>query len=260
MRVAPKAWIGIAVWATYVVVIFVVGLLSGVPYTDLGDSADTLFRGAVLFLAVGAVVAVVATTVLGWWKPAIREERRSHHKWPVVAPALMAVAVVLTLSLGVDWSRMEGSYVVGLLLLAVLVGFNEEIVTRGLLLTGLRGSVREPLAWFISSALFALMHGVNVLMGAPALDTVQQIGFAFLGGTAFYIVRRVTGSLIWAMVLHGAWDFTTFASGHAPAGAAATLGLYVGIVGEVLALVFVFWTFRSTGDAAATAAPAAVTT
>lgn len=245
MRVTPRAWIGIAVWAAYTVLVFVLGLVSGIAYTDLGDSAETLFRGPVMFLAGGALLAVVITSVLGWWRPALRDERRSRHAWPIVAPAIMALAVVITLTIGTDWSRIDGAYLAGLVLLAVLVGFNEEIVTRGLLLTGLRANVREPLAWFLSSALFALMHATNALNGAPLLGTLQQMGFAFLGGTAFYIVRRVSGSLIWAMVLHGAWDFSTFASGHAPG--AVAIGPIIGIVGEVLALVFVFWTFRSAG-------------
>lgn len=140
----------------------------------------------------------------------------------------------------------------------MLVGFNEEIVTRGLLLTGLRANVREPLAWFLSSALFALMHAVNALNGAPLGETMQQMGFAFLGGTAFYILRRVTGNLIWAMVLHGAWDFTTFASGHAPG--PVSVGLYIGVVGEILALVFVFWTFRDAGATAESSKTAAAAT
>ncbi|SFR71282.1 hypothetical protein SAMN05428970_1154 [Agromyces sp. CF514] len=251
MRVAPRWWIGILVWIAYVIVVFTVGLLSGVPYDQYGDSGDTLFRAPVLFLAAGAVLLVIATSVLGWWKPALREERRSRHAWPIIAPALMALSIVISLAVGVDWSGIDGGYLAGLLLLGALVGFNEELVTRGILLTSLRGTVREVWVWFTTSALFGLMHATNLFFGQELVPTLQQIGFAFLGGTAFYIVRRVSGSLIWAMALHGAWDITTFAVGHAPSGAA--FGLILGTIGEVLALVFVFWTFRSKGEDAATA-------
>ncbi|MFB6610422.1 lysostaphin resistance A-like protein [Agromyces sp. NPDC056379] len=254
MRVAPRWWIGILVWIAYVVVIFTVGLLSGVPYDRYGDSADTLFRGPVLFLAAGAVLLVVATSVLGWWKPALRDERRSCHAWPIIAPALMAVAIVISLTAGVDWSRIDGGYLAGLLLLGALVGFNEELVNRGILLTSLRGTVREVWVWFSTSALFGLMHATNLFFGQELLPTLQQIGIAFLGGTAFYIVRRVSGSLIWAMVLHGAWDFTTFAVGHAPGQVA--FGPLLGTIAQGLALVFVFWTFRSKGEDAAPSEPA----
>ena len=249
MRVAPRPWIGIVIWAGYVIVVFVIGLLSGVGYEHIGDSAATLFRGAVLFLSIGSVLLAITTSLLGWWRPALFETERSRHSWPIIAPAFMVLSIILTLSAGVDWSKIDGGYLIGLLLLGVLVGFAEELTTRGLLLTGLRASLREGWVWFITSALFALMHAVNIVLGAPVPGTLQQVGFAFLGGTAFYIVRRVTGSLIWAMALHGAWDFSTFAVGHAPSGAA--FGPIVGIVGEVLALVFVFWVIRGTARQAA---------
>lgn len=242
MRVSPRPWIGIAVWPGYVLIVAVVGFLSGVGYDHLGDSAETLFRGAVPFLGAGALYLVVVTSLLGWWRPAVFEAGRSRHRWPIIAPAIMAVSIVLSL-VKVDWARIDAGYLAGLLLLGVLVGFNEELVTRGLLLTAMRARYREVWVWFITSALFGLMHAINIINGAPILQTLPQIALAFLGGTAFYIVRRVTGSLIGAMVLHGAWDFATFATGHATL--AGNVGVYLGVAGEVLALVFVFWTFAS---------------
>jgi membrane protease YdiL (CAAX protease family) len=243
MRITPRWWIGVVIWLVYTALVFVVGLVSGVPYDEFGDSADTLFRGPVVFLAAGAVLLIVVTSILGWWRPALFEAERSKHRWPIIAPAVMALSVIVSLSFGVDWSGIDGGYLAGLLLLGVMVGFNEELLTRGLLLTSLRPQLREILVWFITSALFGLMHVTNIFFGADPGSTLQQVGLAFLGGTGFYIVRRVTGSLIWAMVLHGAWDFTTFAVGHSPAGPA--VGPILGTIASVLALVFVWWTFRS---------------
>ncbi|MHA7984240.1 CPBP family intramembrane glutamic endopeptidase [Rathayibacter sp. CAU 1779] len=251
MRVAARWWIGLLVWLAYVVVVLVVGTVAGVPYTAIGDSASNLWRGADLFLVCGAVVLIVIASALGWWRPALFEKSTSKHRWPIVAPALMAFAALLTLAFGIDWGGIDLAYIVPLLLLGVMVGFNEEFTTRGLLLVGLRANLREPWVWFITSALFGLMHAGNLAFGAPLPGTLQQIGLAFLGGTGFYIVRRVTGSLIWAMVLHGLWDFTTFASGHAPGPLA--FGLFLGIAAEVLALIFVFFTFRGKADVVSSA-------
>ncbi len=36
------------------------------------------------------------------------------------------------------------------------------------------------------------------------------MGFAFVLGSAFYLVRRITGLLIVGMVIHALWDFGTF--------------------------------------------------
>ena len=57
------------------------------------------------------------------------------------------------------------------------------------------------------------MHGINIVLGQSVGETLPQIGQAFLHGLLFYILRRVTGSLIWAMALHGAWDFSVFSLG-----------------------------------------------
>lgn len=212
MRVHPRAWIGLAVWALYLLVVVAIQAASGVPYTDFGDSAGNLWRGAVISLAVGAVLVAVITTWLGWWGPALRERRTTRAKWTIIAPALLLVATVGNL-LGTDWGQVGADFVVAGLALGVLVGFNEELTSRGLLLTGLRGGTREIAVALISSALFGLMHGVNIVLGQSLADTLPQIGSAFLQGLTFYILRRVTGSLIGAMVLHGAWDFSVFTLG-----------------------------------------------
>jgi uncharacterized protein len=238
MRAAPRAGTGVAVWAVYVAVITVVSLASGVPYTDIGDSPGTLWRGAVLDLAVGSAVLVAITSWLGWWRPALRERRRSAHRWPVVAPVLMFLLALGNLAV-TDWSRVGLDYLVAAVALGVLVGFAEELTTRGLLLTGLRGSVREGVAWFVSSALFGLMHGVNVVLGADVGPTAQQVVLAFAAGTVFYILRRVTGSLVWAMLLHGLWDTSLFLQAHAPAG--PDLFAFGQLAVAVLALVVVRW-------------------
>ncbi|MET0813117.1 MAG: CPBP family intramembrane glutamic endopeptidase [Microbacterium sp.] len=245
MRVAPRIWIGIAVWVGYVIIIAAVSLLSGVPFPEIGTSADTTWRGAVLDLAVGAVFLVIVATFLGWWRPALFERQRSHHKWPIFVPIVMLAGALFNL-FNTDWSKFDASFILSLVALGVLVGFNEELMARGLLLTGLRSRLREGWVWFITSALFGAMHLVNALLGAPLDQSILQAGLAFASGTAFYIVRRVTGSLIWAMILHGLWDVSVFATGHASLG--APLGAVAGPVVGVLALATVYWVIKGTDE------------
>ena len=66
--------------------------------------------------------------------------------------------------------------------------------------------------WFFSCLIFGAIHTLNIAFGAEVGTTVSQIGLAFLAGTVFYVVRRNTGALIWAMLLHGFWDFNTLIS------------------------------------------------
>jgi hypothetical protein len=91
----------------------------------------------------------------------------------------------------------------------LLVGFCEELATRGLLITGFRAAWTEPRVWFVSTLLFALLHLPNWVFGAGPIAVVQALT-AFFAGSMLYLTRRVTGSLIPAMLLHGLWDFSSF--------------------------------------------------
>lgn len=241
LKVRPRVWIGLAIYVGYVAIVFVAQRLSGVPYTDLGESGSNLFFGVGVSLIVAAILLAITTTLLGWWRPALREQRRSV-RWPIIAPILMVIALLINLA-STDWASYDAAFFAASVVL-ILVGFTEELTTRGLLLTALRSKLGEGWVWFISTALFALMHLVNAASGQTLASTLQQVVFAFLGGTIFYIVRRTTGTLIWSMVLHGLWDFSTFAVGHGTPGAFAGFGSIVYIAAGVLALIFVPFVIR----------------
>ncbi|MEJ3405214.1 CPBP family intramembrane glutamic endopeptidase [Rathayibacter sp. YIM 133350] len=245
LKVRPRVWIGLAIYIGYVAIVFLVQRLSGVPYTDLGDSGGNLFLGVGLSLIIAAILLAVTTTLLGWWRPALYERKRSV-RWPIIAPILMVVALLIDLA-ATDWASYDGAFFAASLVL-IIVGFTEELTTRGLLLTSLRSRLSEGWVWFLTTALFALMHLINAATGQDLLSTLQQVAFAFLGGTIFYIVRRTTGTLIWSMVLHGLWDFTVFAVGHGNPGALAGVGPIVYLVAGVLALASVAFVIRGADE------------
>ena len=134
-----------------------------------------------------------------------------------MAPVLYLL-VILGLLATSRWDRLGVDFLVAALALGLVVGFAEELVCRGVLLVGLRGSLREMWVWLLTCSLFGLMHGINILLGAPTVETAQQVLSALMQGSALYVLRRVTGSLVWAMILHGAWDFTILVHGEAGAG------------------------------------------
>ena len=70
-----------------------------------------------------------------------------------------------------------------------------EILTRGLLLVGFRGSASEALSWFWTSFLFGMIHALNLFFGQSLMDTMQQVVAAFLLGSALYVTRMATGAL-----------------------------------------------------------------
>ncbi|MEZ3158347.1 CPBP family glutamic-type intramembrane protease [Microbacterium sp. BWR-S6Y] len=231
-RVQPRVWIGVVIFIGYVAVVYAVQALSGIPYTDLDSSGANLFFGAGLSLVISAILLAITTTLLGWWRPALFDRHRAAHKWPIIAPAIMVVGLVLNL-VATDWGSYDGAFFAASIVL-LLVGFTEELTTRGLLLTGLRSRLSEVWVWLITSALFGAMHFINIFTGQAVGPTIQQVLLAFGAGTIFYVLRRVTGSLIWAMILHGFWDFSTFAVTHGTPGFLAGFG---GIF-EILAIIF----------------------
>ena len=245
-RVKPRVWIGLLIYVGYVAAVFIVQSFSGIPYPALGDSGENLFRGVGLSLIIGAILLAITTTLLGWWHPALFDKAPATRRWPIIAPAVMAIALILNL-VAVDWASYDGAFFAASLVL-LLVGFTEELTTRGLLLVGLRSRLSEGWVWFITSALFGLMHFVNVLTGQEIGPTAVQVLFAFGGGTIFYILRRVTGTLIWPMLLHGLWDFSTFAVGHGSPGASAGLSGTVYIVAMVVGLVSVAFVIRGADE------------
>ncbi|WP_431278242.1 CPBP family intramembrane glutamic endopeptidase [Leifsonia poae] len=249
LRVRPRVWIGLAICAAYLVVVFLIQLASGIPYTAWGDSAENLFLGADISLIVAGALLAITTSVLGWWRPALVDEHRSRYAWPIVAPALFALLAVVNLAL-TDWGSV-GTPFIGAAALLLLVGFTEELTIRGLLLVALRSRLAEGWVWFLSSLIFALLHGVNVLLGADLFGTIEQMLFAFAVGSAYYIVRRVTGSLIPAMILHAVWDFSVFmvTQGH-PTDLAQIVNAVIPIAG-LLTLVCVPFVIRGTARPAA---------
>lgn len=227
----------------------------GVDYSTIGDSVENVRDAITLAVGCGVVYLIVVTTALGWWKPALREPRRAHLNWAWTIPALLSIGVIANL-LSTKWDRVDnlGTYALWLGLGCAFVGFSEELVTRGLLIVGARGSVHEGWVWFISSLCFGLLHVPNVFYGQSGKETAQQVAFAFGVGSAYYVVRRISGLLVVTMVLHGAWDFSVFLQDHSVADMVDKPVGFGGIVMSpviVLALIAVWRLHRNEGDVVA---------
>lgn len=252
MRVRPTLLRGLAVLAGYLVIFFASWALAGVRYDTIGDSAANVRDAMAIALGAGSAYLVIVATALGWWGPAIREARRAGRAWMWCLPIIIVVAIALNLA-STRWGRIDhlGAYLFWLVIGSVLVGFAEEFVTRGLLLVGARGSLPEVGVWFVTSLCFGLLHVPNALFGQDAGTTAFQVFFAFGLGTALYVTRRLSGTLIIAMVLHGAWDFSVFVQGHSVDGMRdAPQALGGGLVPPLILLSLVAVWFVLRGDRA----------
>ena len=117
---------------------------------------------------------------MGRWRSiGFRAPRRRRDLLYFLVPFL---PVILNVVPGLQF--IGAAEVTGLLLLALMVGFVEESVFRGLMLTALRerGVWRAIIA---TSVLFGLTHLANVLAGATVLETISQVAYTIAFGVAF---------------------------------------------------------------------------
>jgi membrane protease YdiL (CAAX protease family) len=164
-----------------------------------------------------------------------RDDERSP-RWTLLIPAFLALGIVAGLATA-DWGSRDTSFIAWLLVGTIAVGIAEETLTRGLVLTAMRGGMGEIGAWFWSSLLFGLLHGANIVLGQDVGPTLQQIVFAFVFGSVLYAARRSTGTLLVPIVLHALWDFTTFMGSEGDVSAAQGLQGFISYVAVILFIV-----------------------
>ncbi len=92
------------------------------------------------------------------------------------------------------------------------IGFFEEIIFRGIILVLLLKKLAQTkngvfLSIVISSAIFGLIHVLNLFDGASMGDTVLQIGYSFLVGMMWAVMFLKTGNLWLTMLLHATYNF-----------------------------------------------------
>lgn len=126
-----------------------------------------------------------------------------------IAVIIVATPVVLRL-LGIDYSRYPSGVVAAVLATGVLIGFVEEVLTRGIAVKMLRDAGHSEWAVAaVSSLVFAAMHSINLFSGAAPLVVAVTVFYALGFGVLMYLSMRVSGFLLVAVVLHSMTDPTT---------------------------------------------------
>ncbi len=224
MNVRPNWQIAIGVLVAYNLIVFATWYATGADYTTL-SAAENIASNIVLPLLLGAIFLFAVLSYFGWWRPVMHEDTHGAPKWMMWVLLLIAAGFIGLNVASTNWSAITATHLLFLVAAGVLVGFNEEALTRGILVVGCRGSTsNEVYVWLFSSVLFGLMHLPNTLFGMPFAGGVAQVLFAATAGTGFYILRRASGTLLVPMAVHGIWDFATFSHGAsgAPTNFAAT--------------------------------------
>jgi uncharacterized protein len=208
-RVAPSPGAAFVLYAGYLAVFFLTWIVNGVDYPTIGQTTDSARLHYALPTLFGSAFLVVMLTAFGWWRISLFDRQRSGPRWAWVGPVGMLVIAALSFAT----MRHEGA-TPALVLWSVLggigVGFGEEMITRGAMVAGLRTRFTEPRVWLVSTLLFSAMHAPNALFGEPVGMMLGQLVLTFVFGSLLYAARRLSGTLLLPMFLHGFWDTSLF--------------------------------------------------
>ena len=204
------------VWAfVAIVLVYLVIVQGALPLATSGmdfeygkfPDTETVLRALLIPVGVSMVFAVLVATVLGWWAP-IWKDDRPVQRWVRIVPMLLIAAVIV----GTSYAKLADrglTYTVCFLVGALMVGFTEELMFRGIGIVTFRSNgYSEAKVALWTCVIFGLAHGTNVFTEGPS--AFVQVLVTAVAGYFFYLTRRVSGLILVGMVVHGLWDFGLF--------------------------------------------------
>lgn len=178
-------------------------LLRMIFHRDRLQLPTLLISQLVLVLYVASLLLL-----LRWWREGGFTFRLSRRSLIAYLPWLLLPVLVIADSAQVT---ADPGRILGFVLFALLVGFAEEGLVRGVVLRALLpgGAMRAAL---LSALIFGVAHLTNALQGKELAPTIVQAIYATFIGIGFAGCRLYTGTIWPAIVVHGLIDFTDFAS------------------------------------------------
>lgn len=201
----------------YLGVLVALPFLTRVPGADheyaVFVDTEMVVRNLLIPVAAALLVVLLATTSLGQWSSVVRDRTRPA-RWVGLVPVVLLAAVVA----GTNYPGLadkDPAFTVTLLVAALCVGFGEEIMFRGLVVTALRDrGLNEVRVALWSSAVFGAAHALNIFVEGPG--ALIQVLITAVAGYFFYLIRRWSGNIVVPAVIHGLWDFGLFSASIEP--------------------------------------------
>jgi len=244
-------WKAVILAAVYYGVYELLGLIVGLVFPEEGSvrgepgSAMDVFIGTALPIILASIVLVVFALSIGWLKPLFARQTIRGHGWMWVAVGVVLVINVSAL-LSIDYEKAGLPLVASWLFTGLFVGFAEEILTRGFVVNLMRkAGHREVAVALVSSGIFAALHFGNLFTTSQGLSTtLLQVVYTFAFGLCMYLALRVTGNLIWPILLHASTDpvlllHGTYAAAGNPLSIITAFSTYLVVAtGAILLVVF----------------------
>ncbi|MDR7114060.1 membrane protease YdiL (CAAX protease family) [Microbacterium trichothecenolyticum] len=212
--------------------------------TSTDDPAALTWFGTALPIALGGVLLVLFAWSVGWLRELFGPQPIRGRGWMWIAVAVVLVFNVLRFAT-IDYGAAGAGVVVAWVVAGLFVGFAEEVLTRGFVVNLMRkGGYREIVVALVSALLFALLHSGNLLSGQSPLATGFQLVYTFAFGILMYLSLRVTGNLIWPILLHATTDPSIFLQSAYPADGALTAVAAQGNIAVVIAGIVLLFFIR----------------
>ncbi|MFE4949213.1 type II CAAX prenyl endopeptidase Rce1 family protein [Leifsonia sp. NPDC056665] len=236
-------------WRSLLVVVAYFVIYQGVPllfaplFPTAPGPAAAIWLFTIIPITFGGLVLVAFAWSLGWLRELFGPQPIRGRGWMWIAVAVVLLFNVLRFA-AVDYAKAGAGVVVAWLVAGLCVGFAEETLTRGFVVNLMRKhGYREIAVASVSAALFAALHAGNLLTGQSVFATALQLLYTFAFGILMYLALRVTGNLVWPILLHASTDPSTFLSTlyptQGPVAAFAGLGNPAVIVTGLILLIFI---------------------
>lgn len=240
-RAIRSTWAALALVVVYVLLAAGLGNLLGGPADNDSPLAEFALSHFIP-LAVAIVVLVLFIRRAGWgaaiWRERPTPTLTPRRRWLVSIPVLAVLSPISQLG-DVPWAD-RGAWFLAVVAAGVLmVGFGEELLVRGVLLTAVRARHGEFVTLLVTAVVFALAHipGSVIAGVSPAVILFQVAALASTGVT-YYWVRRVTGRLWVGVLVHAFTDWTLYlASGAGTPTAGLTQSTTTGLGGSILTAI-----------------------
>lgn len=163
--------------------------------------------GTALPIALGALLLIGFAASLGWLRDLFGRQPRRRMRWVWVG-IVVVLAINASALITLDFAAAGGALVAVWLLTGLCIGLAEELLTRGFVVTLMRKAGHGEIAVaLVSSGVFAALHAGNLFTTDQGLaTTATQVVYTFGFGVIMYLTLRVTGRLIWPILIHASTD------------------------------------------------------
>jgi uncharacterized protein len=175
-------------------------------------------------LLLNALFAAILIGVMRWWK---ETGFNALSQWKNLRFLLIPLVLLIgpTLFLQPQFPSLDRAII--LVIVTLLIGFQEEAIFRGVLLRTFmpRGALQAVL---ISAVLFGIIHANSFLVGRDPMFVLSQIVASFLGAIGLGALRIRMNTIVPLILLHAFNDFLQFS---------ATCGLEAGEVASYIPIL-----------------------